>query len=285
MARQQKSGGSELREAKSETDRLRSEHERLHSDYVSSKFEWQSLRERYLEAKAENERDTANYKSVKADFDHAHDAYIRRRDLVQSQREHEKDSDRELARKAGVPSQYLDNVLVKRDTDGTVNIYYGGLDTPDGLGHGHCSIDSSGKVTYDRAPGEAHGAQNYKDSSHKKAARSSQMGRVAHDNTKNADFFGSDDYRMSDHAAFWPPVHTVDEWGCDITIAFGKGDHEGETLICDGHVSAKEFWGMKYIQEGSKKVKVKRHDHYMPDGSPAGKHKNRGNYTGDLNRD
>lgn len=42
---------------------------------------------------------------------------------------------------------------------------------------------------------------------------------------------------------------------------------------------------MKYIQEGSKKVKVKRHDHYMPDGSPAGKHKNRGNYTGDLNRD
>ena len=111
------------------------------------------------------------------------------------------------------------------------------------------------------------------------------MGRVAHDNTKNADFFGSDDYRMSDHAAFWPPVHTVDEWGCDITIAFGKGDHEGETLSCDGHVSAKEFWGMKYIQEGSKKVKVKRHDHYMPDGSPAGKHKNRGNYTGDLNRD
>ncbi len=140
MARQQKSGGSELREAKSETDHLRSEHERLHSDYVSSKFEWQSLRERYLEVKAENERDTANYKSVKADFDHAHDAYIRRRDLV------------------------------------------------------------------DRAPGEA-------------------------------------------------------------------------------HVSAKEFWGMKYIQEGSKKVKVKRHDHYMPDGSPAGKHKNRGNYTGDLNRD
>lgn len=213
VARQQKSGGSELREAKSETDRLRSEHERLHSDYVSSKFEWQSLRERYLEAKAENERDTVNYKSVKADFDHAHDAYIRRRDLVQSQREHEKDS------------------------------------------------------------------------SHKKAARSSQMGRIAHDNTKNADFFGSDDYRMSDHAVFWPPVHTVDEWGCDITIAFGKGDHEGETLICDGHVSAREFWGMKYIQEGSKKVKVKRHDHYMPDGSPAGKHKNRGNYTGDLNRD
>lgn len=53
----------------------------------------------------------------------------------------------------------------------------------------------------------------------------------------------------------------------------------------EAHVSAKEFWGMKYIQEGSKKVKVKRHDHYMPDGSPAGKHKNRGNYTGDLNRD
>lgn len=41
MARQQKSGGSELREAKSETDRLRSEHERLHSDALAR---WVALR-------------------------------------------------------------------------------------------------------------------------------------------------------------------------------------------------------------------------------------------------
>lgn len=150
------------------------------------------------------------------------------------------------------------------------------------MSYGHCSVDSSGNVTYDRQPGEAHGAQNFTNASQRRAARKSDVGRVAHGNTSNADFFGSDDYHMSDRAAFWPPVHTVDKWGYDITIAFGKGEYSGETLICDGHVSADEFWGKKTVQEGSKRVKVKRHDHYMPDGSPAGKHKDRGNYTGGL---
>lgn len=185
VARRQKSAGSALSDAKANTDYYRSEHERLHAEFVSAKSEWQSLRDQYQSAKQENERDNAIYRSAKADFDQAHAAYIKRREYVQDQRRHEKDSDRELARKAGVPSRFLDNILVKRDSDGTVNIYYGGYGSPDGLGHGHCSIDPSGEVTYDRAPNEEHGAQNYKNHSHRRAVRKSQVGHTVNEAFNN----------------------------------------------------------------------------------------------------
>lgn len=42
-------------------------------------------------------------------------------------------------------------VSVRPDGEG-VDIYFGGIGTPDGPGHGHCSFTLSGEMTYRREP-------------------------------------------------------------------------------------------------------------------------------------
>ena len=52
-----------------------------------------------------------------------------------------------IARRAGVPEKYHDNLVVKSKPDGSINIFFGGIGKPNGLGHGHHRIDPNGKVT------------------------------------------------------------------------------------------------------------------------------------------
>jgi len=50
---------------------------------------------------------------------------------------------------------------VSRQADGMVNIYFGGVGTPNGLGHGHYVMDQYDRVVYRREPFDPHGAQNF----------------------------------------------------------------------------------------------------------------------------
>lgn len=70
---------------------------------------------------------------------------------------------------------------------------------------------------------------------------------------------------------FSAPVYGTDGGGQQVTVSFGSGRCEGQTLIARGHVSEDDF----NKDNGERHV---GHDHYMPDGSPAGKHGDRGNY-------
>ncbi len=65
------------------------------------------------------------------------------------------------------------------------------------------------------------------------------------------------------------PVHATQRDGRPVTVSFGRGPRDGETLICDGHVGASEFY--EYARDGAK-----GHDHYLIDGSPAN---DRGRYS------
>lgn len=65
-----------------------------------------------------------------------------------------------------------------------------------------------------------------------------------------------------------PPVHGATRDGRPVTISFGKGKREGETLVCDGHVPMGTFY--------TRAVPGKGHDHYLVDGKPA---KDRGRFT------
>lgn len=67
-----------------------------------------------------------------------------------------------LAKRAGVPCQYINNVWIDIDSNGMINIYFGGKDKPYGLGHGHYVMSPKGKITYQRDPLVPHGAHNYK---------------------------------------------------------------------------------------------------------------------------
>lgn len=65
--------------------------------------------------------------------------------------------------RAGIPYIYRDNCKIRREADGTVNFYFGGLGGNDGLGHAHVSMDETGHVTYNRGVFDAHGANNFTD--------------------------------------------------------------------------------------------------------------------------
>ncbi len=165
VASNQNEAVEQLHGAKAKTDSCWSKHESLRSEFLAAKSEWRSLHDKYNAIKTERQNLRDKYYVLKSEFDKKHEAYIHRRNEVQSRRDQRRESDREIARKADVPSQYLDDVLVKRDTNGTINIYFGGYGAPDGPGHGHCCVNSSGRVIYDRQPGEAHGAQNFTNAS------------------------------------------------------------------------------------------------------------------------
>lgn len=64
-----------------------------------------------------------------------------------------------------------------------------------------------------------------------------------------------------------PPYHGTTDDGRPVTVAFGKGNRAGHTLICDGHVSAETFYARNTPGKG--------HDHYW-----IGSGKDRGRYSG-----
>jgi len=86
----------------------------------------------------------------------------------------------------------------------------------------------------------------------------------------------SDDRSFGDGEAygdrsFTPPVHGTTSDGDPVTVSFGQGSREGETLISRGHVETREGFYDKQEDGG------KGHDHYGQDGS-TGKHGDRGRW-------
>jgi len=146
-------------------DQIRSakaEFERYKAPFQSAKEAFRDAKSRFEAAKSKHEQAQAEFKRAKADFDSAKKAFHDRLEKVRAQKEERRANNREIAKKAGVPSQYIDDVWVKQDSDGNYNIYFGGIGQPDGEGHGHYVLSPSGKVTYARDPHEAHGSHNFK---------------------------------------------------------------------------------------------------------------------------
>ncbi len=137
---------------------------------------FQSAKARFESAKAHHESAQATFKRLKAErdrlkaeFDSAQKEHTRLKEefqrklgevKVNNKRERERTLD-----KAGVRwSERADAKIVKK-SDGTVQIYHGGIGDGDGYGHGHTALDQFGNKIYDRDAFAEHGSQNYTDSS------------------------------------------------------------------------------------------------------------------------
>lgn len=144
-----------------EIRQTRDEHEATKPAFQSAKENFASAKRRFDAEKAAHERAQEAFKQAKVDFDRAQSAFRSRLEKVKAETAKRKESKRAIAEKAGVPIQYRDNVWISTEPDGTTNVYFGGVGKPNGPGHGHRSIDPSGKVTYSRGPFDPHGAQNF----------------------------------------------------------------------------------------------------------------------------
>lgn len=67
-----------------------------------------------------------------------------------------------------------------------------------------------------------------------------------------------------------PPIHCTTADGRPVTVSFGTGSRQGQTLACDGHVNMTQFYGNAKAGKG--------HDHYFVDGTIASK-ADRGRYS------
>jgi hypothetical protein len=152
---------AERRKLVEEIRSARASHEATKPAFQRAKDDFSAAKRSFDQTKAEHERAQEEFKRAKANFDQAAKAFKDRLGKVQAESKRRKDDKRSLAEKAGVPSQYRDNVWVSTDSSGNTNIYFGGAGEPNGPGHGHYVMDHSGKVTYKRDPFDPHGTQNF----------------------------------------------------------------------------------------------------------------------------
>lgn len=159
---------------------IRSAGDRHHATkpaFQRANAEFKAARATFDAAKAEHERAQAEFKTAKAAFAQAQAAFRSRLDKVKAEGKRRSQDRQALARQAGVPAQYLDNVWVSEDPNGNTNIYFGGVGKPNGPNHGHYVLSREGKVTYKRDPFDSHGAQNFQ----RDEATERRMARVAMD--------------------------------------------------------------------------------------------------------
>lgn len=149
---------AERRRLVEEIRSARAQHEPYQRAFQEAKAVFDAARERFNTAKAEHERAQVKFKEAKAEQEEARAAFSTRLEKVRAER---KSDNRSIAQKAGVPSQYWDDVRVSKDVSGNTNIYFGGIGEPDGPGHGHYVLDRMDKVTYRRDPFDSHGSQNF----------------------------------------------------------------------------------------------------------------------------
>jgi len=154
----------ERRRLVDECKRVRAQHEPYKAVFESTKIAFGRAKDEHDKAKAAHERANDDFRRAKDDFDDAAKAFQSRLIELKAENAKRKENNRAIAAKAGVPYQYRNNVYVSEDSDGTINIYFGGLGQPDGFGHGHYAMNSSGSVNYKREPFDPHGHQNFTDS-------------------------------------------------------------------------------------------------------------------------
>lgn len=168
---------AERRRLVEEIRSARAQHEASKPAFQRAKEDFNSAKRTHDNAKANHERAQAEFKRAKEAFDTASSAFRTRLEKVKAEGKKRGNDRRALARRAGVPHRYLDEVWVSEEADGTVNLYFGGVGKPNGPGHGHYVMDPRGKVTYKRDPFDPHGAQNFEENRREAATR--QMAQMA----------------------------------------------------------------------------------------------------------
>ena len=247
----------ERRRLVAEIRAARDRHAGPKADFQRAKADFTAAKQRFDQAKAEHECAKDEFQRAKREFDVARQAFKARLEKVRAERNRRREDKRAIAERAGVPSQYLDDLWVSRDSNGNTNIYFGGVGKPNGPGHGHYVVDRNGRVTYRRNPNDPHGSHNFVDN------RSD--GKMKSEQTEEEYI---DSQRAEGHSGGWGLVHYGFIDDLPVTFAMGWGTKEGHTLLADGHVDKTSF------------RKSENHDHY---GSGKGAHGNvkyRGRYTG-----
>ena len=142
-----KTDASAFHRAKEIFERAKAHHESVQTEFKRLKNERDHYKSEFDQAQAEHTR-------LKEQF---------QRKLKEVKKSNQRERDRILD-KAGVRYSERKDAKIVKKSDGTTQVYHGGIGKGDGYGHGHIAIDQNGNIIYDRDTFESHGSQNYADS-------------------------------------------------------------------------------------------------------------------------
>ena len=162
---------AERRRLVEEIRSARAPHDAVKDSFQRAKDDFSACKRTFDAAKAEHERANIDFKRAKAEFDACSKTFKSRLDKVKAEGQKRRNDKKDVAAKAGVPYRYRDNVWISTDSDGSTNIYFGGVGKPNGPGHGHYVMDRGGSVTYKRDPHDPHGAENFEENRREDATR------------------------------------------------------------------------------------------------------------------
>lgn len=137
------------------------------SAFRAAKSRFEARKREQRDAQEELGAYVAETRRMKAEFENAKKRHLRLQELFQERlaafRGRRRSEDDRLMDQAQIPFFYRRDCKVRREADGAVNFYFGGVGASDGIGHGHVSMDGSGRVMYNRDVFERHGGQNFAD--------------------------------------------------------------------------------------------------------------------------
>lgn len=144
--RANKTNSSAFHRAKEAFDDAKNRHEAFQAGFKRLKAERDQFKIEFHRAEAE-------HRKLKEQFQ-------RKLDEIKTNNKRERE---EALDKAGVSLFERSDAKIVKKSDGTIQVYHGGIGSGDGYGHGHTALDQFGNKTYDRKAFTEHGKQNYVD--------------------------------------------------------------------------------------------------------------------------
>ena len=144
--RANKTNSSAFHRAKEAFDDAKNRHEAFQAGFKRLKAERDQFKLEFHRAEAE-------HRKLKEQFQ-------RKLDEIKTNNRRERE---ETQDKAGVSLFERSDAKIVKKSDGTIQVYHGGIGSGDGYGHGHTALDQFGNKTYDRKAFTEHGKQNYVD--------------------------------------------------------------------------------------------------------------------------
>lgn len=240
------------------------------SAFQRAKESFNDAKSRQKSAEAEFDRLKTERDQYKAQFDSIQAEYLRLKEefqekLAQVKQDNQRERDKILD-KAGVSWSNREDAKIVKKADGTTQIYYGGLLSGDGLGHGHAALDQFDDKTYDRGAFEKHGSQNYINNNSKE---SKNYSRNVHEEQESQNYTSSRNkgFTMYDRNARINTEIGGSGKGNYINVRTGEGHttqwyDDGYRISWDtkdGGMTEKSHWTNQNVSKGD------QHRHDAPD--------------------
>lgn len=139
---------------------------------------WRTMVDEIKAAQSRHQELRDEFRDAKRRFIEAKDAFNDRKTELRAIKE-------DALSIAAIPVQYRNEAVVRHNSDGSVDVFFGGMIEGDGSFHGHYHFEANGEITYRRDPFKDHGPQNFRGSKYSSAEDTPQRRQSFRNKNRN----------------------------------------------------------------------------------------------------